>query len=125
MWTPCDDTAGLLLVEVLGEIAAHRGDRTLLVGPPEHHREVAHVGGVLLFEVQVQSLAGDLARREARPRPVPLAFHHLEQRFAERVAIHHTSVRRPRGTTTRACSTAMRQSDAARLVRTPSAAAGK
>ena len=56
-----DQPAGLLLVQVLGELAPHRGDRALHVRPADQHREVAHVGRVLLLEVHVQQRLGHAA----------------------------------------------------------------
>ena len=85
--------AGLLFVEVLGEIAAHLRNRALHERPAEHHREVAHERRVLLLEVQVEAVARHGAIGERAPRPVDLALHHTEQGFAEGIAIHASTVR--------------------------------
>ncbi|RMH44070.1 MAG: serine/threonine protein kinase [Deltaproteobacteria bacterium] len=96
------DPARLLLVQVFREVATHRGYRTLHVRPTDQHGKVSHVGRVFLFKVNMQPIARHGARREQRPRPVHLALHHCEQRFAELVARHaHTLPRvRPPPTST-------------------------
>ena len=83
-----DHSTGLLLIEILGEVAADLCDRALHVRPPDHHGEVANVGLVLLLEMDVQAILGDPTGRELRPRPMNLALHDREQCFAELVGFH-------------------------------------
>jgi hypothetical protein len=82
------DAAGLLLVEVLGQLPAHRRDRALHIGPADQHREVPNVDLVLLLQVDVQPVGGHIAAVEPRPGPVDLALHHLEQRLLKLLTIH-------------------------------------
>jgi hypothetical protein len=48
-----DQPARFFFVEVLGQFSPDFGDRALHIGAPDQYRKVAHVGRVLLLEVDV------------------------------------------------------------------------
>ena len=76
---PLAQLAGLLLVQVLGQILPHRRVRAARVHPAEEHREVAHVDIELLLEVEQQLGAAGVALVEDGPGPVILAVHDRQQ----------------------------------------------
>ena len=80
--------AGLFLIKILGERAPDFRDRTLHVGPADHYGKIAHVGRVLLLEVNMQTLFGHHAGGKSRPRPMVFPLHHPEQRAVEAIESH-------------------------------------
>src|SRR5207245_9034908 len=80
------EAAGVLLVEVAGQLATDRTRRVLPVDPAEEDREVSDVHRVLLPKVCCELDLGDLRSGEMLPGPVVFAVHDRQQLVAERMA---------------------------------------
>src|SRR5437870_13137444 len=80
------EAAGVLLVEVSGQLATDRTRRVLPVDPAEENREVSDVPRVLLPKACFELGLGDLRSGEMLPGPVAFEVHDRQQLVAELVA---------------------------------------
>ena len=71
-----DQSTGLFFVKILRKTAANLRDRTAYICAPDHHRKIADVGGIFLFEVMMEKIFANPPGGKCRPSPMVLAFHH-------------------------------------------------
>src|SRR4030095_12685506 len=88
MWATGYQSSGLFLVEILGAASADIGNGTPNIGPPDHYREVADIGSILLLEVMVEPILGNPPGGKCRPGPVRLPLHHTKHLLLKPFPIH-------------------------------------
>ena len=77
------ESARVLFVNIVGQHAADLSRRILPVDAGQEYREVPHVDGVFLPEMDFKLGLGDVGALEMRPGPVVFSIHHRHHFFAE------------------------------------------
>lgn len=87
------ESAGVFLVNIVGQHAANRSRRILSVDASQEHGEVSYVHSVFLLKMNFELVFREGAVGELRPDPVMLAIHETEDllpKLWSRQWLHHS-----------------------------------